>query len=66
VADSALKGALQSGSTSTVSFLFSITFAGGDTVTWTSAPYARPPSFGLRGHAAFGPSSRLTPRLKQG
>ena len=47
VTDSALKGALISGSTSTVSFPFSITFAGGDTVTWTSAPYARPPSFGL-------------------
>ena len=54
VTDSALKGALISGSTSTVSFPLSITFAGGDTVTWTSAPYARPPSFGLR---------RATPHL---
>ena len=55
VTDSALKGALISGSTSgAVSFPLSITFAGGDTVTWTSAPYARPPSFGLH---------RATPRL---
>jgi len=54
VTDSALKGALISGSTSTVSFPLSITFAGGDTVTWTSAPYARPPSFCLH---------RAAPRL---
>jgi len=38
VTDSALKGALTSGSTTSVSFPLSITFDGGDTVTWTSAP----------------------------